>query len=392
MTTVPEKPEFVFVVNDTIGGIGYFNKNLINNTSRRKDVTVKLILVDPTDSDHARFPDEILADEVIRFRYSSAENRYAVLRRFHRLLGAAPGAIICNDGLEMEAIYEYGTNKTVYQAIHDFYNLRLAVTYGDIVDVFVSHTKLFRDVLLSSAPSSVNSYWIPQGVSIPPFFRNSDDPRTIRVVFTGRLVEQKGVHELYEMNAILKAQGVPVQWTVIGRGPLKEFLADQWKNEQDITFSSPDTNREVLELMAGHDIFLLPTRFEGSPVSILEALSVGLVPIVSDLPGGITENITGNIGRRIPVGDISLFAGSVAWFHENRDTLRQFSHNCRKLAEEQFDVRKNADQYFELFEKFHELKKKSHPRPKRKFGFRLDHKWFPNSVVSLIRKTIRTIK
>ena len=111
---------------------------------------MKLILVDQADSYYLRFTDKILADETIRFSYTSYENRYAILKRFHKLLGTAPGAIICNDGLEMEAIYLYGTSKTVYQVIDYFYNIKLAVKYGAITDVYVTHTKSFSDILLSA--------------------------------------------------------------------------------------------------------------------------------------------------------------------------------------------------------------------------------------------------
>jgi glycosyltransferase involved in cell wall biosynthesis len=381
------KPEYIFVIEDKMGGVAYFNTNIINNTSLRDQAFIKVILVDQTDSDHPRFPDKIVADEIIRFAYSTRENKFSVLRRFHALLGDAPGAVICNDGLEMEAIYLLGAKKTVYQVIHDFYNIRLAVRFGAITDVYVTHTRLFRDVLLSAAPDTVKSFWLHHGVKIPARTgAGKDVARALRIVFAGRLVDSKGVRELYPINTLLRSKGIAVEWTIIGRGPLKDFLLDQWKEESNIRFESPDSNAEVMEIMGSQDIFILPTRFEGSPVTILEALSSGLVPVVSDLPGGISETVSEDVGRRVPIGDVAGFATEIAAFHRDRQLLQQLSINCRKLAEQQFDITRTADDYFRLFGKFGEFKKENYDRPPIRIGFRLDRKWLPNAVVRFLRR------
>jgi glycosyltransferase involved in cell wall biosynthesis len=411
------KPEYVFIIEDKMGGVAYFNANIINNTSLRDQATIKVILVDQIDSDHPRFPDKLLADETVRFAYSSRENKFAVLRRLHALLGESPGAVICNDGLEMEAIYLLGTRKTVFQVIHDFYNIRLAVKFGAITDVYVTHTRLFRDVLLSAAPDSIKSFWLHHGVRIPARpaagkedvggdvagaeaagmeaagmkaagadAADAEAGRPLRIVFAGRLVDAKGVRDLYPIHELLRSRGIAADWTIIGRGPLKEFLLDQWKAESHVRFASPDSNKEVMEIMSRQDIFLLPTRFEGSPVTILEALSCGLVPVVSDLPGGISEIVSEDIGKRVPIGDTDGFAIAIQGLHQHRQLLKELSINCRKLAEQRFDISKTADDYFGLFRRFEEFKRTNYDRPPIRIGFRLDQKWLPNSVVRFLRR------
>jgi glycosyltransferase involved in cell wall biosynthesis len=387
-----EKPVYIFVMEDKIGGIAYLNKNLINNTSLRQGIVVKVILLDQTDSDHPRFPDEVKADEIIRFRYSSFENKYFVLKRFHGLLGNEPGAIICNDGLEMQAIYQFGTQKTVYQIIHDFYNIKLAVKWGAITDVFVTHTNLFRDILMSSDPVSTQAYSIPHGVSIPKIDNAGTDLERLKIVFTGRLVESKGVQDLFDIHQKLLKKGIHAEWTIIGRGKLKAFLEDQWNGIKDIRFISPDTNEEVLSIMSRHDLFVLPTRFEGSPVSILEALGVGIVPVVSDLPGGIRETVNQDVGRRISVGDKELFAEAISDLYYNRPLLSQMKINARTHAEKNFDIRKTSDNYFKVFAQFKELKKDHSNLPAIKPDFRLDKKWLPNALVSFLRRIRNSLR
>ena len=382
------KPEILFVVGNYLGGVAYLNKNIIKYTSLRGEANIRLILVNQTDLEHPRFTDSFGADEEVDFNYASYENKYAVLKRFHKLIGEEPGAIICNDGLEMETIYHLGTKKTVYQIIHDFYNLRLAVKFGAIVDVYIAHTRLFRDVLLSADPANTQAYFLPHGVFIPKDILNQHSTGNLKIVFTGRLEESKGVKDLYQINKLLQKRGIMVEWTIIGRGRLRDFLLEQWKGEDGISFTSPDTNEEVMSLMSQHDLFILPTRFEGSPVTVLEALSTGLVPVVSDLPGGISEIVNEDIGRRIPIGNNSQFAEAIADLHENRDLLHRLKMNARKLAIEQFDIRKTSDNYFKLFMRFAEFKKDQANLPPLQIGFRLDKKWLPNLFVSFVRKAI----
>jgi glycosyltransferase involved in cell wall biosynthesis len=384
--TQRQKPEIIFCVENKLGGVAYLNKNLINNASLAKDAFVKVILLNQTDSDHPRFKDVFNADEVIEFKYNGYENRFAVLKRLRAQFGSAPGAIICNDGLEMQAIYQYGTNKTVYQIIHDFYNLKLAVKLGAITDVYVAHTRLFRDVLLSAEPAGTQVFFVPHGVTIPPIGSIEKYTGKLRLVFTGRLVEGKGVQDLYGINKHLKERGIEVEWTIIGKGPLKEFLVDQWKSETNVSFASPDTSEEVIALMKQQDLFVLPTRFEGSPVTVLEALGVGIVPIVSDLPAGITEIVDSSIGRRIPIGQNELFAQAIQEMHENRELLQSLKKNGRALAEKQFNILETSNNYFRLFLDYARYKKDHNNLPSLPVGFRLDKEWLPNPLVSFLRK------
>jgi len=383
-----KKPEIVFVLPDILGGVSSFNRNIINNASLRKRAYIKVILVSASGWPHPRITESFDADEVVHFRYDAAENQYAILKRLNVLFGTDPGAIFCNEAIEMESIYHYGTTKTVYQFIHDFYNLRVAVKYGAITDVFVTHTQLFRDVLMSSDPAQVRAFYLPHGVNIPETVPLSEPGDHLKIVFTGRLVESKGVQDIHCINQLLRTRGIQVEWTVIGRGPLKAFLEEQWKEEPNIRFEAPATTEEVMQIMGANDIFLLPTRFEGSPVTILEALSVGIVPVVSDLPGGIREVVRENIGRVIPVGNNECFADAIAELHSDHAKLQTLKQNARKLALEKFDIRATSDHYFDLLLQFASFKKVPGQLVSIPVGFRLDQKWLPNSLVSFIRKII----
>jgi glycosyltransferase involved in cell wall biosynthesis len=383
---IENKTTLVFIIENKLGGVFYFNKNIIDNCIVSDNYKIRVVLVNNLSSNHNRIEESIQADEVLNFDYHSSENRYYVLKRFAKLFGNEPGAIICNDGLEMEAIALFPQTKTVYQVIHDFYNLNLAIKLTYVVDVFVTHTKLFRDILFSSNPEEIQVFFLNHGVRTNSVYCKQNDSK-LTLTFVGRLIENKGIHDLILVNNVLEKNNVFVNWKIIGKGPNEEKLKIEWKDQKNVEFFSPDDNEGVHDILLLSDIFVLPTRFEGSPVTVLEALACGVVPIVTDLPGGIQEIIGPEIGFRIPYRNIDEFASKIKLLHENRVLLKKMQMNAFELAQLNFDIRNTAKSFFDLFLRFETLKKNNR-NLNLKIGFRLDKKWLPNSFV----KTIRSIR
>jgi glycosyltransferase involved in cell wall biosynthesis len=79
-------------------------------------------------------------------------------------------------------------------------------------------------------------------------------------------------------------------------------LQESWHPRAPVRFLAPAANAEVLALCAENDVFVFPTRFEEFPVALLEAMSTGLVPVVSDLPSGVPEVVSEQTGFRIAIG------------------------------------------------------------------------------------------
>jgi glycosyltransferase involved in cell wall biosynthesis len=138
--------------------------------------------------------------------------------------------------------------------------------------------------------------------------------------------------------------------------------------------------------MAEHDVFVLPSRAEGLPISLLEAMSVGLVPVVNDVTSGVEEVVTsGASGYRVPVGDVGAFASAIAQLDGNRRLLEELSQAARQKIESDFPIERAAREYDELFARWRELRRVK-PRPATlHYGSRLDRPWIPNGVVRLLR-------
>ena len=381
------KPEIVFTFPACLGGVASFNYNLINNSRLIKNFSSKVILLKADEDDRPLFKDRFLVDEVTTFNYSFKENKQHILKRLNTLLGPGKGVIVTDNSLTIEAAGLSKNAKTVFNLIHDYYYVNENAPMGDLVDVAIAHSSFFSDAVFASSPGlfSGRSFYIPYGVQQLNAFPLKNNP-VLKLVFLGRLVEEKGVKLLFEINKALLEKKISVEWTIIGKGPLKEFLQNQWKANTNISFYEPESTSEVYELLKAQDIFVLPTLFEGTPVSILECVANGVIPIVNDLPGGIRDIVKENIGFRCELNNIDEFTENVSSLVNDKNRLIEMQRACYDLSHHSFDIEKNADNYFLKFLEFEKFKR-PYKTGKVKFS-RLDKAYLPNKMVKMIRSII----
>jgi len=124
------------------------------------------------------------------------------------------------------------------------------------------------------------------------------------ILYTGRLVELKGVHHL--ISALGQLKEIRNDWVcwIVGEGEKQEELEAQSKElglEDDIFFFGKQDN--IPYLVSNSDICVLPSLIENQPLSVIEAQITGKPIIVSDV-GGLPEMVEhGVTGLISPVGD-----------------------------------------------------------------------------------------
>jgi glycosyltransferase involved in cell wall biosynthesis len=114
-----------------------------------------------------------------------------------------------------------------------------------------------------------------------------DDERVL--LFVGRLVPKKGVPDLCAMQSVLGAEGIRL--LVVGDGP----LAGELTRVPGVLHIPAVAPSEMPEVYAAADAFVLPSRGEGLPLSVQEAMTQGLRVVVSDDPS-FTRNLAGAPG------------------------------------------------------------------------------------------------
>lgn len=176
-------------------------------------------------------------------------------------------------------------------------------------------------------------FQLPCGVEIPNASRSepsSHDP--IRIIYLGRLVEpQKRVRLFPEILDHLKASGIPFIWSIAGEGPELEFLKETMTStheQQKIQFLGSIPNTLVPDILHEQDIYLLASDAEGLPVSLLEAMASGVVPVTSYLESGLSELVNETTGIAIPPMNTAGYAEAIIHLAHNRSELRDKSLRC----------------------------------------------------------------
>ncbi len=384
--TVVRKLNVVYILPDKMGGVFSLNRNLIQYSQRADNFsfTQAAVLTDNLDSLAARSSRQFVGCQTTQFTYSAHENYYAVLKRLRRRIPNGPGVLVSNDALELAMLCRYDVNRMAVHIVHNDYNLSLTYSYAPVIDVFITYSRFHDEKLHAALPDRASSIvYLPYGVPLPVTVRR---PKSgpLRLLFTGRLAASKGIFDLPLIDRILRDAQVSVEWTIIGDGPDRQALYEQWQASH-IQYYGMQTSDFVMAQCAQHDLFIFPSRSEGFPVALLEAMGAGLVPIASDLPSGVPEVVTDATGFRLPIGAVADFAATIMALDRDRERLEQMSRASRQLIEEHFDVRQRVLDYQTLFAEYATLRR---PRPRTMplpSHSRLDQPWLPNWLVMLAR-------
>lgn len=198
-------------------------------------------------------------------------------------------------------------------------------------------------------------YGIPLSSSQPV-----TEPRlnaSLRIAFSGRLMrDQKRAFDIVGIAQTLVQMHVLFEMIVIGDGPDRQDMEQASANlivQKRIIFKGKMENSEVLQILATCDAFLVTSAFDGLSVSLLEAMSRGLVPVVSDIRSGIPELIRdGENGLIAPVGDIQQFADHLAYLYQYPKQLQKMRHAAyQTILNGGFGLEEMTDRYMKVFQK-----------------------------------------
>lgn len=114
----------------------------------------------------------------------------------------------------------------------------------------------------------------------------------------------------------------------------------------------PVSNNKMIEYLQNSSIFVSPSLFDGTSISLLEAMACGLPVIVTDYPSNlewIQNNYNGLIVKR--AHSIQL-TESLTYLIENRNTSKVFGNRNRHIAEERADIRETSKRISNIVEEY----------------------------------------
>lgn len=382
-----EKPCLIVFSQDKMGGVQNYYYNLLSHLPLDDFQTKWIFLKDDTDND-PKLPQRFNLTKEITLDVQDEPSAFLTLaKKIKTLIPPGPGVILTNFGTELRALHLFRQRqKTIYFICHDELYLPAAKHFEFLVDVFIAHNYAFFEELRTMLPQRVNDiFYLPYGVAKTTLVRAVNLNQPLKIVIAARLQVLKGVYDLPQIDELLRMQSIIPRWTIIGDGPEKENLITITKSRGNFCFKTLANSDDVRAELSANDVFILPSRLDGLPVSLLEAMSVGCVPVISAFNNGIQRVVTNDLGFVLPVGDNRAFAEKIAFLHHNRKALEEKSAKARMKIADEFDIDHRANDYLQLFRQRLGYKKRVAFKVYNYKGL-LNHPFIPDSIRKFIRR------
>jgi glycosyltransferase involved in cell wall biosynthesis len=206
---------------------------------------------------------------------------------------------------------------------------------------------------------------IPNGVDIELFHPASKAERSAArrafdlpdeawtVVTTGALIPRKNATTLLAAAARMRTRPLHV----VLAGPPSMLPEDRSQLEQALavlpagvvvhrTGKLPPPR--VAELLLAADAFALPSRAEGMPNALLEAMASGLPCAASDIPGS-RDVLAGGGGLLVPLDDADALAETLDRFAQDSTLRSRVAAEARRVVEDRYGMDRVADRYLALY-------------------------------------------
>ncbi|MEO9339265.1 glycosyltransferase family 4 protein [Mesorhizobium sp. SB112] len=211
-----------------------------------------------------------------------------------------------------------------------------------------------QDLITRFGFASGQTVAIPNAVDVEAYEHIERQPRErgkMRMVFLGRVEDaSKGVFWLPKLLGRLPGN---ITLTVAGDGPdLPKLKQEMQQHRSRVTFAGRVAPEDVPELLAAHDLLIMPSRYEGFGITLVEAMAAGCVPVVSRIRG-VTDTIVDHEknGLLFTMGSMDEAASQILGLSKNPKKLDEMAKAAQIKAATGFSLEAMATRYAHIIGK-----------------------------------------
>ncbi|MFT4645038.1 MAG: glycosyltransferase involved in cell wall biosynthesis, partial [Planctomycetota bacterium] len=222
---------------------------------------------------------------------------------------------------------------------------KIHVISNDIKDLVYQHGFIGKAEIIKITPAIDTTFFKSEEEYI---YTNKNNFITI-----ARLHWKKGLVYTFEALAILKKEGIPFHYTIIGDGTELErlkFAAHQLNLLDEVTFTGKLQHVLIKSKLKSSDLYLQYSIQEGFCNSVLEAQALGLLCIVSTAEG-LPENIVNNeTGWVVPKCDSKELANKIIEvINLPEDKKLDIAKNAKERVSKHFTILQQQQQFVEFY-------------------------------------------
>jgi glycosyltransferase involved in cell wall biosynthesis len=229
---------------------------------------------------------------------------------------------------------------------------------GRFIDVYEVNTKGAIDFLGARGIGQSRLRYIPNGIDVRdwPLRRQIRQPGgALTIACVSRFVPRKRQVDLVRALAHLRAAERSIRAVFVGYGPTLEPIRSLVKSlglNEIVEFRGRTKPDEIRAILANADIFCLPTLWEGTVISVMEAMATGLPVVASDV-NGVNEVVDNRVtGILVPPCRDDLLAEAIDELLADPALRRKMGAAGRRRVESEFGlnqiVRRKEDLYSAL--------------------------------------------
>jgi glycosyltransferase involved in cell wall biosynthesis len=374
------------------GGVHAVIKNIIKGSSY---YNLKYRIIYFKNKESESILEEFQQCETSVISYSKYDNLYKIANKVNKKLKGSNIVLACHDWLELSIITLLGLNYPVVFFLHGDYEFyyNSAVKNERYISRFIVPTKSIKIKLIELIPHrELDILMISFPVPVLRIPKLSYSKISCAYYVADLCDQNKNFDFIPKLDDMLLSNGLSINWNIAGGGMSMTQFTNCWRryDSSRIKYFGYISQNELTKYLSQSNIFILPSYVEGLPISLVQSMRVGLVPIVNNWSDSILEYIEHEKnGFIVNNCDIKAFGDIIIYLSNNIQYLKSCSDNAKSSV-----AQKNSEiQSCVLIEQtFHSLKNVVIKNiPKKNYGSRLDSPFIPNIFTFILRKMIKKI-
>lgn len=255
-----------------------------------------------------------------------------------------------------EKNYRRQIEPLVFPGFHTRWHLQKIKKMIELSDAFVSLAEWMNTLIKLNNLHQKNCYTIQTGLLhteklVQPVENRYDGKRPLKIIYVGRIMPLKATHVLIDAAKKIDPHLIEVHiyGPTSGEGAHRDYCdscIESARQHPNIIFHGKADNRQMINLMADHDLLCLPSRGEMAPLVIQEAMAAGIPVAGSDLPA-IKEWVTdGYNGFIFPKDDPGILSSKLLQIIQNPELLQHFKKRLPKPG----DFNEMTESYHRLYQ------------------------------------------
>lgn len=325
--------------------------------------------------------------------YDQDWNYYHTIKKIQEIVEKG-AVLVAHDWVELGMISQLKMSNSIISFLHGNYEYyyNLYHKHKEHVNLFLSVTNTLVVKMRNEGDVKAENL-IHYPIPVIDFEKRPKDYTTLKVLFIANDLQDsnKNFDFLPLIDKLLIERGVQVEWHIVGQGKCERKLLEDFKGAPNrIKYYGYIKNDKLPHIFEQVNVFFNCSDKEGLPVSLIESMKSGLIPVVNSWSGSACEIIRDKIDGFIVLNNCPEdYANILCYLYYHREQLPEFSRNAFQVASTCHDFKNQINIFENQILKLSQIKSIRHPQ--KIYGSRLDEPYIPNFVTYLFRKILKRL-